>query len=196
MIDDTTIDAFGDELAKISGMIGNMGKAITQSVRTGWNKPLGLWEKAKHVEGPLKGKGVMDAAGKQVWKKRPDATFMGQGKYTKYLPIGDKAINSAVIASGVPGAVAKEDPQGAGRSRAERISGLAGGTIGMLAGQGAMSHIPIKGLGITRSIVGGLGGGIIGERMATGPFRRARAEMPPVPQAEQSQQPVPNGVAA
>ena len=193
MIDDTTINAFGDELAKIAGMIGNLGKAFNKAVSTGWNKPMGLWEKTRHATGPLRGKPVIDEAGKQVWHARPDATFMGQGKFTKYLPIGDKSINTAIIGAGVPGAVAKEDPEGAGRSRAERMSGLVGGTLGMLAGQGAMAHLPMKRLGITRSIIGGLGGGILGERMATGPFRRARAELPPV---EMTPQPAPDGVIA
>lgn len=185
MIDDTTIDAFGDELAKIAGMMGSLGKTMGKFVNTGWNKPMGLWEKAKHIDGPLKGKKMFDEAGKQVWHSRPDATFMGQGKYTKHLPIGDKTINTAIIGASVPGAVSKEDPEGIGRSRAERISGLAGGTVGMLAGQGAMAHLPMKGLGITRAIAGGLAGGILGERLSTSPFRKARAELPPAPQAEQ-----------
>jgi hypothetical protein len=196
MIDNNTIDAFGDELAKIAGMIGNIGKGITKAISTGWNKPAGIWEKAKHIEGPLKGKKMMDSAGKQVWHERPDATWMGRGvskepgihrfgDVTRALPVGDKSILTGITALGAPAALKKEDPEGIGRSRTERISGLAGGTVGSLMGMGALAHLPMKGLGITRSLVGGLAGGILGERMATSPFRRGRAELPPVTQQVQ-----------
>lgn len=207
MIDDTSINAFGDELAKIAGMLGNMGQTMRKWVSTGWNKPAGMWEKAVHTEGQNKGKKILDAAGKQVWHERPDATWMGRGvskepgihrfgDITRALPVGDKSIVTGITAMSAPAALKKEDPEGIGRSRAERVSGLTGGTVGSLMGMGAMAHLPMKGLGITRSIVGGLGGGIIGERMATGPFRRARAELPPVQEASPLQQPVPNGVVA
>lgn len=203
MIDDTSLDAFGDELTKIAGMIGNMGKTMRNWVSTGWNKPAGMWEKAVHTAGPNKGQKMLDTAGKQVWHERPDATWMGRGvskepgihrmgDVTRALPIGDKSIVTGLTALSAPSALKKEDHEGLGRSRAERVSGLVGGSVGGLMGMGALASLPMKRLGITRSIVGGLGGGIIGERMATGPFRRARAEMPVAAPTEQS---VPNGVA-
>lgn len=201
MIDDTSLDAFGDELTKISGMIGNLGKTMRNWVSTGWNKPAGMWEKAVHPAGPNKGQKILDSAGKQVWHERPNATWMGRGvskepgihrfgDVTRALPIGDKSIVTGITALSAPSALRKEDSEGLGRSRAERVSGLAGGSVGSLMGMGALARLPMKSLGITRSIIGGLGGGIIGERMATGPFRRARAEMPAGPM----QQPVLNGV--
>lgn len=202
MIDDITINAFGDEMEKISGMVGDMIKNVGGTARkwvsTGWKKPAGLFEKAtKEAPAMVRGKQVMqhvplkDAAGKQVWKDRPDATWMGRGSgpqdapwkdrtgVTKYLPVGDKAILTGITAASIPGTLRKEDPQGLERSRGERFSGLAGGTLGSLAGMGALAHLPFKGFGITRAIIGGIGGGIAGERLATSPYRSARrAEMP------------------
>ena len=197
MIDDTIIDAFGDELSKIAGLIGDTGRALKTFARTGWNKPAGIYEKAKHMEGALKGKNMLDAAGKQVWHERPDATWFGKGKVTRYLPIGDKSIISGITAASIPGAVRKEDDTGQNRSRAERVSGLAGGTLGSVLGMGALAHIPgfrgtgpMKSLGITRAIIGGLGGGILGEHLATKPFHAGKAQLPPVQSApEQSQIP-------
>lgn len=203
MIDDTTINAFGDEMEKIAGgMMGGVGKTLRKWVSTGWNKPMGLYEKAMHeapaavaggkaVKTPLK-----DAAGKQVWHERPESTWMGQGKVTKYLPVGDKGIVAGLTAAAVPGAVKKEDEEGLGRSRAERVSGLAGSTVGGFLGAGALSHLPMKGLGITRAITGAIGGSMLGGRMATAPFRGARrAELPAQPAPQQQQAPVEGGVA-
>lgn len=209
MINDTSINAFGDELTKIAGLLGDIGRTAKKWVSTGWNKPSGLYEKARHLEGPMKGKAVMDTAGKQVWKERPKATWMGRGNnsvegeaalpwsqrkgVTKYLPVGDKGITAGVTAAMIPAAISKEDPQGMQRTQGERVSGLVGSTVGGLAGMGAMAHlpsnplswargakaIPMRGLGITRSIIGGIGGSIIGERMATAPNRALRrVQMP------------------
>lgn len=202
MIDNQIIEGFGDELAKIAGLVGDAGKTMKKWVSTGWNKPAGLFEKAHQVEGVAKGKPMMEA-GKQVWKERPDAGWMGQGNITKHLPIGDKSIFTGLTAMQAPAALRKEDETGMERSRTERLSGLAGGTVGSLAGMGALAHMPnpvqwmrgtssgpMKGLGITRAIIGGLGGGILGERMATAPSRMLRkAEMP----AQQAQ--VPQGAS-
>lgn len=210
MIDDITINAFGDELTKIAGLLGDVGATARKWVNTGWKKPSGLFEKVRHTEGAMKGKGVIDDAGKQIWRERPEATWMGRGNnsvegqaalpwsqrkgITKYLPVGDKGITAGVTAMTIPAAISREDPQGMQRSRGERVSGLAGSTIGGLAGMGAMAHlpsnpiswmggakaIPMRGLGITRSIIGGIGGSIIGERMATAPHRAMRKVQMPV----------------
>jgi hypothetical protein len=219
MIEETTFNAFSDELKKIAGLadiakgVGRWAKTAPKWIQTGWEKPVGLYEKATHeVPQMVAGKNVMkkvplkNEAGEQVWHNRPDATWMGRGNgpqdapwkdrtgVTKYLPVGDKAIYTGLTAAALPGAMKKEDPQGAGRSRAERVSGLAGSTLGALAGMGAAAHLPMKGLGITRSIIGGLGGSLLGERMATSPFRHSRkAEMPAV--APQQVAPPPVGGA-
>lgn len=212
MIDDTTIDAFGDELAKIAGLLGSIGQTARKWVSTGWNKPAGLFEKAVHTEGALKGKKIMDAAGKQVWHERPDATWLGRGvskepgihrfgDITRALPVGDKSILTGLTAASAPAALRKEDDAGMERSRSERISGLAGGTVGSLLGMGAAAHIPsfrgtgpMKSWGIARAIAGGLAGGILGEHMASNPFKKARAQMPQMQNAPQQQ--IPNEVIA
>lgn len=211
MIDNTTLNAFSDELEKISGLIGDVGRTAKKWVSTGWNKPSGLFERAVHTEGPMAGKKVLDSAGKHVWKERPNATWMGRGTnsvdgtpalpwsqrkgVTKYLPVGDKGIVAGLTAASLPGALKEEDPAGAGRSRGERLSGLAGGTVGSLMGMGAMAHLPMKGWGVTRSIIGGLGGSIIGERMATAPSRALRKAQMPAQQAQQAPEPAAGGVA-
>lgn len=188
-MDEILFRSFSDEMKKIAGFgdvakgVGKWLKTAPEWVSTGWKKPVGLYEKATHeiphptVAGKMKKVPLTDAKGEQVWHDRPDATWMGKGKITSKLPVGDKSIYTGLTAMAVPGALKKEDPQGLERSRAERVSGLAGSTVGALAGMGAMAHLPMKGLGITRSIVGGLGGSILGERMATTPFRH-KAEMP------------------
>jgi len=209
MIDNTTLNAFSDELEKISGLLGDVGRTAKKWVSSGWNKPSGLYEAATHeVPKMVKGAPVMhkgqkvlvrqklkDEAGKQVWKERPDATWMGRGNnsvdgeaalpwnqrkgVTKYLPVGDKGILTGLTAASLPGALSQQDPHGLDRSRGERVSGLAGGTIGSLMGMGAMAHLPMKRFGIPRAIIGGIGGSIIGERVATAPHRALRkAEMP------------------
>ncbi len=203
MIDDITINAFGDEMEKISGMLGELAKDIGGTAKkwisTGWNKPSGLFEKATHEIHPTqmgqaaKKLPLKDAAGKQVWKERPNASWMGQGPITKHLPVGDKSIVTGLTASAVPAALRKEDEQGLERSRGERVSGLAGGTLGSLAGMGALAHLPMKGLGVTRAIIGGIGGGILGERMATSPYRAARKAQ--MPQQQMPQEQVNGGVA-
>ncbi len=201
MMSELLFRSFSDELQKIAGLadaakgVGKWLKTAPEWISTGWKKPVGLYEKATHeiphptVPGKMQKVDLKDAAGKQVWHDRPEATWMGRGvtpgpginragDITKVLPVGDKSIYTGLTALAVPAALKKEDPQGLERSRAERVSGLAGSTVGALAGMGAMAHLPMKGLGITRSIVGGLGGSILGERLATKPFR-GKAEMPP-----------------
>lgn len=191
MIDNITLNGFGDEMEKISGLIGDVGRTAKKWMSTGWNKPAGMFEKVRHTEGALKGQKAMDTAGKQVWRERPNATWMGQGKITKHLPVGDKSIVTGLTGMAVPAAVSQEDREGLGRSRSERMSGLAGGTAGSLMGMGALAHLPIKGLGITRAIIGGIGGGIAGERLATAPHRAMRkAQLP----TEQPQDPANGGV--
>jgi hypothetical protein len=107
---------------------------------------------------------------------------MGKGRFTKYLPIGDKSIATAFVGASLPGALKKEDPHGLDRSRAERLSGLAGSTLGGFMGTGALASLPMKRFKLLRAIAGGLGGSMLGERAATAPFRAARmkAEMPVV----------------
>lgn len=176
-MDTATVSAFGDELEKIA-MFGAMGKAVSR----GWHYPAGMWTK-KVVDG-----------GKSAWEPAQKATFMGKGKITKYLPVGDKSFATGVAALGAPSALAKEDPSGQGRSRTERVSGLVGSTLGGFAGAGALGSLsykgnPVKALPVARSLVGAVGGSILGERMATAPSRyaRTRAEMPVLSEEQRAQ---------
>ncbi len=179
MINTSTVSALGDELAKIA-FLGAMGKAVSR----GWHFPSGMWTKTMQ-------------GGKPAWEAAEKATFMGKGKFTKNLPIGDKSITTAITAAALPGALKKEDPMGEGRSRLERLSGLAGSTLGGFAGSGAMSSLPMKKLPVARSIVGAIGGSMLGERLSTAPFRaaRAKAEMPVLSDEQRAQLMSRSGVA-
>lgn len=72
-------------------------------------------------------------------------------------------------------AIKPTDPSGIGRSRSERLTGLAGNTIGGMAGSSAMLRLmpnrPILG-----GIVGGVAGGMLGEKLVTNPWARRRAD--------------------
>ena len=71
-------------------------------------------------------------------------------------------------------AIKPTDASGLGRSRTERLTGLAGNTIGGMAGSSAMLRLmpshPLLG-----GIAGGIGGAVMGEKLMTGPWARARA---------------------
>ena len=71
------------------------------------------------------------------------------GRFGKVMTVGSTAVM-------LPEAVAKEDPTGRGRSRAERLSRLTGSTVGGLVG-GAVHP------GFFQSMAGGLAGGIAGD---------------------------------
>lgn len=90
------------------------------------------------------------------------------------LPVGGKTMTVGFTAAGLPSALKKEDPTGRGRSRAERLAQLGAGTLGGIAGVGAV--MKGKSPGLLRSMVGGFGGGIAAEHAASLPFRQARKQ--------------------
>lgn len=97
-------------------------------------------------------------------------------------PWWGKALTLAGPALAMPGALAKEDPTGQGRSRAERMTGLAGNTAASLAFGGAVSKATA---GIKNPWLSGaanVGAGLLAgdrvshaaENIATAPWQAAR----------------------
>lgn len=91
--------------------------------------------------------------------------WMGAGKYTKYLPVGEKSLTLGSAAALAPSALRKEDPSGSGRSRLERVGALAGGTLAGIAGARA-GLIPSIAVGMGGEYLGGRAGRLVSKRKA------------------------------
>ncbi len=151
MIDDVMRSAFADELMKIA-TVNTIGSRVGHMLHAGWH---GLDAKGAPVEGA----GWM--LGNKGWRSK--------------VPLGGKSTTIATTALQLPMALGKEDPTGRGHSRLERITGLAGNTIGGLAATGAlMGHKWFGRHAILSGILGGIGGGVLGERAATTPWALKR----------------------
>jgi len=90
-------------------------------------------------------------------------------------------------ALGLRDALRKQDRSGMEKSRAERGISLAGSTIGGLLGVGLATHgggARPSGLGM---MAGGLGGAILGDKLLTSPFAKARAHRAALAQRQQPQ---------
>jgi hypothetical protein len=155
--------AFSDELTKI-GLAKTVGKWINR----GWSEV-----------GGVSGKAVTRGGG---WLGKQDT-------WRRNLPIGGKSIFTGLTAATLPSTLSKRDPLGKQRSRAERVTDLGADLVGGLAGAGAMLSLPGSRGKLTRGIVGGLGGSLLASRVATTPWRRARAQatQPVLPAAKRQQ---------
>lgn len=91
------------------------------------------------------------------------------------LPIGGKSMTVGFTALAAPSVLKKEDPMGRGRSRLQRATGLAAGTLGGLAGVGAVMRGKVR-PGFMKSMAGGIGGAVGAEYLASKPFNKARKE--------------------
>lgn len=110
----------------------------------------------------------------------------GKGAITKRLPLGGKSLTVASTAVQAPGAFAREDPAGQGRSRTERVMGLAGDTTGQLAGTGLGNMAATRAanalkltrgrgaLGMAGMIGGAIAGGMVGKKVLTAPSKFLR----------------------
>jgi hypothetical protein len=140
--------AFADELTKIAGLKTQLQGAVN----AGWH--------GHNAQGV-----PVDGAG---WR------FSEKG-WGRKLPLGGKSMTLATTALQLPGALGREDPTGRGHSRAERVTGLAGNTLGGMAATGALMRTALGAKHpIIASMVGGIGGGLMGERLATTPWALAR----------------------
>lgn len=136
-MDEIMFRAFTDELYEIEkdAAVGELalkgGKVVGRFLKNRFvPKGATLTGLKKGLKTPVRSTGKVM---KEGWK---GMTWRGKGKYTKYLPVGDKSITAGFLASSVPGAVAKEDPTGRGRSRLRRIGETAAANAAYVAGVG------------------------------------------------------------
>jgi len=149
------------------------------------NVPLGQIAK----EAPSK----LQAAGgvvKQLAERGSRSGWTGQGRMTKYLPVGGKGFTAIYGASSVPGVVqaAKGGPVGpTGEGGAyEKGIGLAGGLAGWTAGAG-LGILPMAALGLGAEYAGSKLGRIV-DRMRSGANLRTAVSAPSPTQAQQQLQ--------
>lgn len=174
MIEDVTREAFADELTKIAFDAASARAAM----HAGWH---GLDHKGSTVEG-------------SGW-------MLGNKGWRSGTPLGGKTLTVASTGLMLPGALAKNDPRGQGRSRTERLMGLAGNTAGGLIGTGALMRTIGGKHPIIANVAGGLLGGSLGEKLMTAPFaakrllfgRRNPAAPPHTLPAQPNQRPADNG---
>jgi hypothetical protein len=179
--------AFGDELLKIA-MFQQLAKGFKDAVHQGWE---GVGPEGSPMRSSWMGQGLPSHAAMAtkgpVGRAVEHVTSLGG--LTKKLPVGTKSLQVATTALQAPAAFAKEDPTGQGRTRAERVTGLAGNAVGGLAATGALLR---SGWGkkhpIMANLVGGIGGGVAGEKILSAPFRPFRRPQPQPQQAAVPQQ--------
>lgn len=174
-MNDTTFLAFGDEFIKIA-FIQKLKNGLTNALKEGWSGPDGS-------KNTWMGQGLNLRPGQgRLGRTVERATSLGG--LTKALPVGAKTMMLAGTGVMAAQALRKQDPTGMERSRAERITGLAGNTAGGLVG----SALGARRFGMLGAIGGGILGGMAGEKVTSAPFaamRHARMQQP------QAQQPVP-----
>ncbi len=166
-MNDHTFRSFGDELTKIA-FFQTMRNGFMNALKEGWH---GTKENPQTWFG--QGRQVtpgMSRAGR-MWEE-----FSSLGGLTRALPVGSKSM--MVLGTGLMArdALRRQDPSGQERSRAERVSGLAGNTVGGLVGSALLSKaLPQSKL--LAPIVGGIAGGMVGEKATTLPWRHPNQQM-------------------
>jgi hypothetical protein len=165
--------SFGDELTKIA-VFKALGNAFKNALHTGWHGtgPLGSASRQTWMGQGLALPAERAAMG-PLGKAWDTATSLGGA--TKHLPVGAKSMMLAGTALQAKDAIKGEDPTGQGRGHAERVTGVAGNAIGGMAGAGALLR---TGFGrrnpLMANLIGGIGGGILGEKLTTTPWRAHR----------------------
>lgn len=159
---DALISAFSDELVKI---------AVFQKLRKGFMNTLKEgWHGTPDNEATWFGQGRQIRPGMGPWARRfEELTSLGGA--TRALPVGAKSM--MLLGTGLMAreALRPTDPSGRQRSRAERLSGLAGNTVGGLVGSALGNRFSP---GLVGSMVGGIAGSEIGERLTASPFSAMR----------------------
>ncbi len=134
------------------------------------------------------------SAAKDVFKRGWNfggAKWMGKGKLTKYLPIGEKTLGAAFPALELYSEAKSENkPDAQGRSKAERITRAIGGTAGSIAGigllgsgkstyrsmgRGRMRYTGKRRPGFLATMGAGMLGGSVGAGAAGAPWSAARS---------------------
>jgi hypothetical protein len=173
-MDPVTYAAFSDELMKTGAWMNvarsgakRIGGTLKGLTSKGW-RSLGE-ETVEGVTKPVPGGGW--------WTKRRYIPGMEGGRlgWKRRLPLGPKSFMVGTTAAFAPGAVASKDPYQMGRSRTERVTGLAAETLGGLAGAGAaLKYLPrgkLRGIG---GVGGLIGGGMGAHYLISRPFKKAR----------------------
>lgn len=183
-------DAFVDEMEKIAlavpggsasvlskggDLLRKGGQRLGRAIKEGWE-----------AGADVPGRGWL---GSGYQAKPTDSMFSkafegvtSLGGTTKYLPVGPKAMTVGFTGMALPGAVSKEDPTGEGRSRAERVGSLAGGTVAGLA-SAKMGLVPAIAAGMGGDFVGGRAGRLLSRK----PKRPVSVAAPPPPMPPDAQ---------
>lgn len=177
-MNDKTFLAFGDELTKIA-FFQKLKDGFVNTLKEGWH---GTKENPQTWMG--KGRQItpnMSRGGRMLEE------FTSLGGLTRALPVGSKSMMLLGTGLMARDAMRPQDPTGQQRSRLERMTGLAGNTIGGLMGSTlAMRGAPKSFLA---PMLGGIAGGMVGERLMAAPFRAARQHRMGQQQMQQPQQP-------
>lgn len=179
---DKTFLAFGDELVKLA-FLNKIRNGFTSALKEGWSGT-----KANPQTWFGKGR-VMTPGMSGAQKFTENLTSLGGA--TRALPIGGKSMMMLGTGLMARDALKPQDPSGRDRSRAERVTGLAGNTVGGLVGSTLLSRA-VPSSRFIAPILGGIGGGMLGEKIVTKPFKMMRdrqqaQQTQPVPQVEQPQ---------
>lgn len=175
-MNDQTFLAFGDELTKI---------AFFQKVRSGFVNALKEgWHGTKENPQTWFGRGREIRPGMSRFGRTMEE-FTSLGGLTRALPVGPKSM--MLLGTGLMAreALRPVDPTGQERSRPERLTGLAGNTVGGLVGSALAQRAAPKSW--VAPMLGGIAGGMVGERALAAPFRAARQHR--LAQQQQMQQP-------
>jgi hypothetical protein len=190
--------SFRDEMEKIAGLPasalpGRVGKAFqkpgarfVQALKEGWH---GTPEQIAAGNGNTwfgQGTKITPEMGRlgRAWER-----FSSLGGLTKALPVGAKSMTALSTAVMARDALKAQDASGQNRSRTERLTGLAGNTVGGLVG-GALASKALPGSALAAPIVGSIAGGMLGEKLTTLPWAN-KHQAPPMYQQVQQQFPVP-----
>ncbi len=183
---DKTFLAFGNELVKLA-LYEKLRNGFVSALKEGWHgTPTNpqTWF----------GRGRVMTPGMNTGQKiMENATSLGG--FTRALPIGGKSMMMLGTGLMARDALKPQDPTGRDRSRAERMTGLAGNTVGGLLGSTLLSRA-VPSSRFIAPIVGGIGGGMLGEKVVTKPFKmmRDRQQVQQTPQTQQVEQPAQNQV--
>lgn len=172
-----TFLSFGDELTKIA-FFQKLRNGFTDTLRRGW-------EGSKDVPNTWMGKGpeIKPGMGRIG---RTFEHFTGLGGLTKALPVGAKSM--MLMGAALPAISAlrhRHDPSGQERSQIDRLGSVAGQSVGGLLGAGLAAKYAPKSM--MASMLGGIGGSMVGERLMAAPFRAGREAR--MAQQQQMQQP-------
>lgn len=167
MMEDTTLHAFSDELVKIALFQGARHDGLVNTMREGWH---GSLDPNSPDRATWFGKGRQIKPGMGRWARMGEE-MASLGGATKALPIGGKTMMALGTGLMAREALRPIDSSGQNRSRAERLTGLAGNTVGGLVGSAVGNRMHP---GLLGSLVGGAIGGIGAEKVMTAPFAMAR----------------------